>query len=158
METQNTHNDEYEDIPEASHHAPTEKELFYLSWGPEIMKNSFNLTNELLKQQISICTALIGASLIFQDILGKTSKTTKSLEHAPKLQFVVAMFFFLGLIAAFVGLIPFQREVCLDSPDDIERFHKDALSFKRICYYISSICIFIGLGFILVKLYHLAFD
>jgi len=154
--SQNSSNEE-EDIPFVETRPPTEREKFYLSLGPEIIKNSFNLTNELLKQQISICTALIGASIIFQDILSKSdNKTTAS---SPKLQFIVAIFFFLGLITAFIGLIPFSREnVCLDSPSAIESFHKDAISHKRLWYYISSVCIFIGLLFILVKLYHLAFD
>jgi hypothetical protein len=63
--SQNSSNEE-EDIPFVETRPPTEREKFYLSLGSEIMKNSFKLTNELLKQQISICTTLIGASLIFR--------------------------------------------------------------------------------------------
>lgn len=127
---------------------PTEKDLFYLSWGLELVKNQFNLVNELLKQQISLCLTLLGVSLIFEKVF----------ENDNQYKFVVALCFFIGLIFAFIGLMPFDRKsVWLDSPDDIENFQKDALNFKKIMYTISGILIILGVGLIIIKLAQLAF-
>lgn len=150
MEQQTQHNTSpiEEDIPLLESRIPTEKDMFYLNWGLELVKNQFNLANELLKQQITLCIALLSVSVIFD----------KLFENNSQLKFMVILVFFISLIAAFAGIMPFERKVVwLDSPDDIEAFQKDALLFKKRCYIVSGIFILIGLGLIIGKIFHTAF-
>ncbi|MCU0469776.1 MAG: hypothetical protein MUF58_14350 [Arcicella sp.] len=134
---------EIDDIPLLESREPNEKDKFYLNWGLELLKNQFNLANELLKQQISICITLLGVSVVFD----------KLFDNNPKLKFLVVFIFFLSLISAFIGLMPFDRKVVwLDSPDDIEKFQRDALHYKKCWYYTSGV--FIALG-ILCIIYHI---
>ena len=138
-----------EDIPLLKSRKPNERDKFYLNWGLEIIKNQFNLSNELLKQQISLCITLLGVSIIFD----------KLFENDPKMKFIVVLIFFISLLSAFIGLMPFEREhLWLDSPDDIECFQKDALKFKKRWYLISGLFIIIGLGIIVIKVSMIAFQ
>lgn len=138
-----------EEIPFLESRKPTERDRFYLNWGLEIIKNQFNLSNELLKQQISLCITLLGVSIIFDKIF----------ENDPKIKFIVVLIFFISLICAFIGLMPFERKsVWLDSPDDIEDFQKDALAFKKGWYLASGIFIIAGLGLIVIKVSMMAFE
>lgn len=127
----------------------TEREIFYLEWGKELIKNQFNLANELLKQIIGTCIALMGASVIFTDLF----------EKDVKLKFFSVLLFFLALIVACVGLFPFSRkDVWFDSPSEIEKFKTDALSFKRKCYTISGVFVIMGLAIIICKVFLQAFS
>jgi hypothetical protein len=120
---------------------PTEKDEFYLSWGREMIKNEFNLSNELLKQQISLSLGILAASFVFENL--KDSSYLKSW---------ILFSFFLALLISFVGVMPFRRDnIWLDSPDDIETFKKDALFYKRICYISSAVCLLVGLLLLMIK-------
>lgn len=128
--------------------APTERELFYLEWGKELIKNQFNLYNEILKQIIATCIALMSVSVIFEALFGSDVK----------LKFFAVLMFFIALIVSCVGLFPYSRkDVFFDSPGDIERFKTDALHFKRLCYSVSAVFILFGLGIILYKVFVQAF-
>ncbi len=122
---------------------PTEKDEFYLSWGRELIKNEFNLSNELLKQQITLSLGVLAVSFIFDELL----KDTICLRNT------ILSVLFLALISSFIGIMPFKRnDVWIDSPDDIENFKKDALSFKRFFYMASAFFTIFGVGLILVKI------
>jgi len=40
--------------------APSEDDTFYLTWGKETLKNNINLSNDILKQIITLSSALLG--------------------------------------------------------------------------------------------------
>ena len=127
---------------------PTERQKFFLNLGPELIKNQLPLASDLLKQQITICIALLSVSLIFDKIFDETSS----------IKFFVILTFFIGLLASFIGLMPFDRQdVCIDSPEDIEWFHNDALRFKKICFCISGCMIVLGLLLIIIRVGILSF-
>jgi hypothetical protein len=129
-------------IPKLKARAATQRDLFFLSWGPEMVKNQFNLASELLKQQITICIALLSVSLIFDNIL----------KGNDQLKLLILLSFLLGLIFSFIGLMPFERQqVCLDSPDSIEAYQKDSLKHKKCCIKASGLMILIGLVLIIYK-------
>jgi hypothetical protein len=122
---------------------PTEKDEFYLSWGRELVKNEFNLSNDLLKQQITLSLGILAVSFIFENLF-KESHALKSF---------TLLSFFLSLLISFVGVMPFTRQdVWLDSPDDIETFKKDALKYKRNCYKSSAVFIIVGIGLIMINM------
>lgn len=123
---------------------PTAKENFYLNFGLELLKNQLNLANELLKQQISICIALLGVSVIYDDLL----------KDSHILKFVVVLLFFISLICAFLGLIPYhKKKVNYDVPTEIERFTDEALQHKRRYYWISALLIVVGIAIIIGQLF-----
>jgi hypothetical protein len=139
---------EAEKIPFIKSRKQTEREKFFLNLGPELIKNQIPLASELLKQQITICIALLTVSLIFDKIFDEKSS----------IKLFVMLAFFIGLLAAFIGLMPFDRQdVCMESPEDIEWFHRDALRFKKICFCISGCMIIIGLFLIILKVGILSF-
>lgn len=51
---------------------PTEEEIFYSTWGRETVKNNINLCNDILKQLITISSALLGVMTIFDEIVTET--------------------------------------------------------------------------------------
>ena len=133
---------ETEEIPFIKARRPTEREKFFLNYGPEMIKSQFSVASELLKQQISLCVALLSVSLIFDQVF----------EGAQQWKFYVMLAFFIGLLSAFIGLMPFDRQdVCIDSPDDIESFHNDALRFKKQCILTSGSMIILGLLLIIIR-------
>lgn len=126
---------------------PTEKDEFYLSWGRELIKNEFNLSNDLLKQQITLSLGILAVSFIFENLFNES--------HALR-NWTLTSFFF-SLLSSFIGVMPFTRQdVWLDSPDDIENFKRDALKFKRTCYISSAVFIIVGILLIMIKMIFLS--
>ncbi len=129
--------------------APTQRDVFFLTWGLEIIKNQFNTTNELLKQQIAICTTLLTVSLIFEGVFEKESIW----------RLLVAFCFFVGLLLSFIGLMPFEREkVWLDSPTEIEDYTDASIKHKKRFYFWSAVAILSGIFIIVLKLLILSFN
>lgn len=128
-------NTEEEEIIVLKARKPSLREEFYLSWGIELVKNQLNFVNELLKQQVAICIGILAASFIFEEIF----------EGNPFFRNVALICFFLGLFAAFVGIMPYSRQgVNLDCPEEIEDYTNDAISYKENCYMIAGVCIVFG--------------
>lgn len=127
--------------------APTEKELFYLEWGKEMIKNQFALANDQLKHIISICVTLLGVSVIFEQLF----------VSFPHRKFFSVLLFFIALIIACVGVNPFERNIWLNSPSEIEKFHKDAMHYKKVCYGLAGIFMLFGIGVIVVTVFQQVF-
>lgn len=127
---------------------PSPRDKFFKEWGLELVKNRFNIANELLKQQIALSTALLGASIIFDGLL----------TNQPKIKIYVIIAFLLSLVFAFIGLIPFERKnVWLDSPTEIEKFQRDAFSHKKLFYMLSGGGLMVGFIVILYNLLKIQF-
>lgn len=120
---------------------PTAEEIFYTTWGQETVKSNINLCNDILKQLITISSALLGVSIIFEQIV--TSETLK---------FFVLLSFFISLIIAFIGLLPYENKVRLDTPEDIKEHKRKALKHKRRYLWISAMTIVVGFALILGEL------
>ena len=120
---------------------PTEKELFYLEWGKEMVKNQVNLANEILKQIMTLCVALLSVSVIFE----------KLFENEPGLKFFTVLMLFISLIFACVGIYPFEKsDVWLNSPSEVERFKIQALNFKKQKYKLSVAFLLLGIAVIVL--------
>lgn len=114
---------------------------FYIKWGKESIKENISLANGILKQLITLCTALLGVSIIFDEILTHEF-----------LRFSVVCFFFLGLIISFFGVLPFKRKIDILSPSTIREYHQKALKHKLIHLWIASAAIVIGFAVIIAEL------
>lgn len=116
-------------------------DLFYINWGRESIKENISLANELLKQLITLCIALLGVSLIYDKIL--------TYEF---LRFAVICFFFLGLIISFLGVLPFEKKIDVLSPSKIREYHQIALKHKLKYIWIASAAIVMGFAIIIAEL------
>lgn len=139
-----------EEIISVESRPPTQKEIFYLDWVKDLIKAQFSLCNEVLKQIITLCLALLSVSVIFD----------KLFEKDPSFKFFTVLMFFIALICACVGIYPFEsNNLWFDSPSDIERFKSRALNFKKLWYKLSSVFLLLGIGTIvyavLRQVYHL---
>jgi hypothetical protein len=120
---------------------PTEEEIFYKTWGQETVKSNINLCNDILKQLIAISSALLGVSIIFEQIV--TIRV---------LRFFVLLSFFISLIIAFIGLLPYENKVRLDTPEDIKEHKRKALKHKSRYLWISATTIVVGFALTLLAL------
>jgi hypothetical protein len=120
---------------------PTEEEIFYTTWGQETVKNNITLCNDILKQLITISSALLGVSIIYEDIVSNET-----------LKIFVLLSFFICLIVAFIGLLPYENKVRLDTPEEIKTHKRNAFKHKRQYLWVSAMTIVIGFALILVEL------
>lgn len=126
---------------------PTEEEIFYTTWGQETVKNNITLCNDILKQVITISSVLLGVSIIYDHIV--SSETLK---------IFVLLSFFVSLIVAFCGLLPYENKVRLDTPDDIKTHKSQALKHKRQHLWVSAMTIVVGFALILLELLIKTYD
>jgi hypothetical protein len=115
---------------------PSEDELFYIAWARESLKNNINLCNDILKQTISIGSALLGMTLIFDKVISESWKIP------------VIFVSIVSLIVAFAGVFPFRSEVHIDNPEEIKIHKEKTLKRKRIYLIVSAG--FLLMGFLVI--------
>lgn len=120
---------------------PTEEEMFYINWGRETVKNNITLCNDILKQLITLSSALLGVTIIFEKIVSE--EVFKAF---------VLLSFFTSLVVAFLGVLPFENNVNIDTPEEIKAHKQKALAHKRRYLWISATCLVLGFGIIVGKL------
>jgi len=120
---------------------PTEEDLFYISWGYETVKNNIALCNDILKQIITLSSALLGVSIIYDHIVSNET-----------LKIFVLLSFFISLIIALIGLLPYENNVSLDTPEEIKTHKRTALTHKRRYLWSSAMFIVIGFALIIAEL------
>jgi hypothetical protein len=120
---------------------PTEDEIFYSTWGRETVKNNITLCNDILKQLITISSALLGVTIIFDTVVTENY-----------FKILVVFSFFASIVLAFIGLLPYERTVRLDTPADIKMHKQKALKHKRCYLWTSAFTLVIGFAFIIAEL------
>lgn len=119
---------------------PTCEELFFREWGYETIKNNIETVNKLLQQFITLNVALIGGNIAF---------LSPSNIAAPY-RIVSLFLFFLGLILAFLGVLPYESKVNIDIPDQVKAHKKSALAQKR--KFLWSCCSVMGGGLLVASI------
>ncbi len=120
---------------------PTDEDIFYITWARETIKNNFTLCNDILKQLITISSALLGLSIIYEQIVS-----------CDTIKIFVLLSFFTSLIVALFGLLPYEKIVSIISPEDIKIHKRDALMHKRRYLWASAIAILVGFALIIGEL------
>ena len=120
---------------------PSEEDAFYITWGLETIKRNITLCNDIMKQLITINCALLGVTIIFDQIL------TNNI-----LKILVLLSFFFSLIISFLGLLPYNNKVNIKIPEDIKSHKKNALKHKQRFLRASAFTITIGFGMIIGEL------
>ncbi len=124
----------------ASSKPPTKEEDFYIQWGKETLKTNIENANIVLRQLITLNTALLGGSVAFLS-QGEISKSWHGASMA---------FFFIGLIFAFLGSAPYESKVQLNMPNEIKQHKEKALKSKRCSLWESAI--FTGTGLLIAAI------
>ena len=117
-------------------HPPSDEEDFYLTWGQELPKTNLALLNDVLKQLVTLNTALLGGSVVF------LSRTVMGAEFRNA---VISMFL-LSLCTAFVGILPYIRRIILRDPNHVKQVIQSAFTWKLHLVRIAAA--FLVLGFI----------
>lgn len=100
---------------------PSAEELFYLQWARETQKRNSDLANQVLRQLVTLYASLLGGSIVF---------LKKEFLRSPYWETVMILFF-LGLVLAFVGSMPYEGRVDVRQPQEIKRHKQSALAWKR---------------------------
>jgi hypothetical protein len=120
---------------------PTNEDDFYLDWGKESLKNNIKLSNDVLKQLITLSTALLGLSIIYEKIVENEI-----------LRVIVMILFFLSLLLSLLGILPYEKKILLNSASQIKQHKVKALKHKRFYLWFSAAGITFGFAIILAEL------
>ncbi|MGH7802415.1 MAG: hypothetical protein ACREOW_17610 [Thermodesulfobacteriota bacterium] len=112
----------------------TEEEKFYVAWGRESLKNNLILVNEVLRQLLTLSSALLGGSIIFID--------EKIMDSHAKV--VIIFLFLLSLVVSFLGMLPFEGSIDPRNPLLIKQHKEAALKWKRFFLWTASVLLISG--------------
>ena len=106
---------------------PTSEDLFYIRWGRETRRDNIAVLNNVLRQFITLDTALLAALIAFFDKI-EICKWIKVLSC------VLLMF---SLAMALLGIIPRSSHIDLRQPDLIKAHKDKVLTWKKCLMWIS---------------------
>lgn len=130
------------DAPPTLGMPPNIKEEFYLSLAGEFVKNNTKFVNDVLRQLVTLNTALLGGTIAFmnKDVIREEFK-------------ILIIIPLLGaLIIAFKGIFPYSGKISFFDPIRVEAFNKEVLDYKLNFIKWSGICSLIGFSLIIAAM------
>lgn len=106
---------------------PTCEELFYIKWGRENLKDNIAVLNNVLRQFITLDTALLAALIAFFD----------KIEIGKWIKVLSCMLLMFSLAMALFGVIPRSSELDLRQPNSIKTHKDKVLIWKKRLMWIS---------------------
>jgi len=112
----------------------SESDKFYLSWGYESQKNNIKIVNDVLRQLITLNSAMIAGSiaLLKSNLIGE--QYTKA----------IILLFFVSLVTSFWGVFPFEGSFDIRRIDQIRKHKKRALKVKVTYMTVSGVLMVTG--------------
>ena len=114
----------------------SDMDLFHLRWGQEMYRDGYKVPVEMLRQIVTLTTALLAGSVGLLNA-GLMTATGRAL----MLAFLLA-----SLGAALMGLLPRERTVDLISPSDLAEFRTEAMGRRLYWLRIAAVFLFVGLA------------
>ena len=116
----------------------TIEEDFYLSLAGEFVKNNSKFVNEVLRQFVTINTALLAGTITFmnKEIINENFKI------------FVIFSFLISLVISFIGILPYSGNINFISPYIIKEFNKKLLNHKL--KYLKLSAVVSGIGFLII--------
>src|SRR5579863_2182827 len=108
--------------PEIQGRPASPAQEFYYQWGLETLKNNFTVLNDVLRQLVTLSASLLGGSIAFL----KASLLGTEYRNA------VVIAFFVSLVFAFLGMMPYEGKFDPQRPDSVKRHKGRAVKWKRI--------------------------
>ena len=102
--------------------------------GQNTLKSAISLSNDLLKTLINLSSALLGVGFIFNDFV-----------KTPWVRIIVILFFFISLIVAFLGVLPFNVKYDIEEEQQIREQEIKTFRRKRTHLWLSSGILALGL-------------
>lgn len=121
---------------------PSDEDLFYTQWARETLKSSINLANDVLKQLLTLSTALLGGSVLFL-----AENMMPGL-----LRFLAILSFFAALIVSFLGVLPYEAHLDIKNVTAIRNHKQRTLDHKRKYLWGSALCSALGFGIVIAGL------
>jgi hypothetical protein len=115
---------------------PSSDDMFYFRWGRETLKGNLTLANEVLRQLVTLNSALLGGSIAFLD---------EAVVDASFKPWIVGAFT-ISLILSFVGMMPYEALVDLRVPEEVRRHKELAFKSKRRYLWSAGVCLAAGFG------------
>jgi len=112
----------------------SKEDVFLISLAQDSIRTNLQLSNEILKQLLTLSGAILGSGVIFL-----TKETIPAKAIAP-----VLSTFLLSLISSLLGVLPYKAFVNQDSPENIKSHKQKALRVKL--RYIRASASFLLLG------------
>lgn len=113
----------------------SDDERLLIEWGRETQKATISTFQSALKEFMTLNATLLGGSVVFL-----------SASVAPEwARFVAMLSFLVGLIAAVVGMVPFDSAVDLSDPTSIATHKTAALARKRFAFFVTGTAVVFGL-------------
>ena len=110
-------------------------EVLYHQIGEDLAKKQLPFTNDLLRQLLTMSVSLAGGGLYFLD--------DKMCDKGFKL--VAVGMFFVGVIFALLGVLPYRDRFCISAPHQVKDFVDRAITWKDGMIWGASIFLFFGL-------------
>jgi len=107
---------------------PTGPELYLLTWGQETLKENLKLTNDILRQQVTLSAALIAATIALR---GAAILTTAAAG-------ITLAILILSLLSAWLGAMPYEGQIDLFRPDAILTHKTRAYRYKMVLLRVSA--------------------
>jgi hypothetical protein len=122
---------------------PSEQDLFLIGLGDELVRRNLPYLNDVLRQLVTLSTALAGGSIA----LFKNDNLT-----APGYRFTAIVFFLLALASAMYGMLPRAGVITRRAPNVIRSGLDNALNAKRTLCSACACFIVGGLVILLIGL------
>ncbi len=113
---------------------PTNEEIFYAEYGDDLTRDTIPFLNQVLRQFVTLSTALMGGSIAF---------LSDSLVDPDFKKSIVVLFLF-SLVAALLGVLPYRGKFHRRCPNEIKEVCLSARTWKTRFLWISAAMIFIG--------------
>jgi hypothetical protein len=115
---------------------PSAESEFYVAWGRDLVKNSFTLANDALRQLVTLSTLLLGGSVAFLD----------AWMIDPVFRATAIGLFLVSLCASLSGLMPAEGALNFQIPQDVKRLQEQAMHAKAVKLRIGGWSLFLGAG------------
>jgi len=118
----------------------TEEETFYADMGNAMVRDALPFMNQVLRQLVTLCTALLGGTLVFfkEDLV------------RPGVKVAAAFIFLAGLSFAFLGMLPIRERIHRGFPQQVQETVEKAIAAKSWKLRVSAVAVFVGLAVLLL--------
>jgi hypothetical protein len=114
---------------------PTNAEIFYTTWGEELLKGSIKTLNDSHQRLTTLATALLGASVFASDRVGRGC------------YIVAVLCFVVTLLASLAGGFPYSMgTVCVSDPDAVREFTERGMKWKTRLLTAGAVTLSLGLS------------
>ena len=118
-----------------SGNALSEEDEFYLRWGYESLKSNLQLSNEVLKQLVTLSAAFLGSGTYFLH---------NGAMPAPLVALTLSLLL-VSLVVSLLGVLPYSGIVDLNAPGKIKEHKESALKSKRRHILFSAVPLILAL-------------